>query len=105
MSKILPTSRFKLINPKEFDLNKCTSNSSKLCVLEVDLEFPKELHELHNNCPLASGKIKIKWEILCEYKLKIDTIFLLATLKNLCLTFLIKKSMWFIMRTYNFTSD
>ena len=48
------------MNPKEFDLNKCTSNSSKSCVLEVDLEFPKELHELHNNCPLASGKIKIK---------------------------------------------
>ena len=25
--------------PKEFDLNKYTSNSSKVCVLEVDLEY------------------------------------------------------------------
>ena len=45
MSKYLPTSRFKWIDPKEFDLNKYTSNSSKGCVLEVDLEYPKELRE------------------------------------------------------------
>ena len=47
-SKFLPTSGFKWINPKEFDLNKFTSNSSKRCILEVDLEYPKELRELHN---------------------------------------------------------
>ena len=23
------------------------------CFLEVDLEYPKDLHELHNDCPLA----------------------------------------------------
>ena len=37
MSKFLPTSDFKWIDPKEFDLNKYTSNSSRGCVLEVDL--------------------------------------------------------------------
>ena len=36
MSTFLPTSDFKSIDPKEFDLNKYTSNSSKKCVLEVD---------------------------------------------------------------------
>ena len=41
MFKFLETSRFKWINPKEFSLNKYTSNSSKGCVLEVDLEYPK----------------------------------------------------------------
>ena len=45
MSKFLPTSGFKWIDPKEFDLNKYASNSSKGCVLEVDLEYPKELQE------------------------------------------------------------
>ena len=60
MSKILPTSGLKWIDPKEFDLNKYTSNSSKGCVLEVDLECPKELRELHSNYPLASDKIEIK---------------------------------------------
>ena len=43
MSKFLPTSGFKWIDGKEFDLNKYTSNSSKGCTLEVDLKYPKEL--------------------------------------------------------------
>ena len=60
MSKLIPTSGFKWIHPKEFDLDKYTSNSSKGCVLEVDLEYPKELQELHNNYPLARDKIEIK---------------------------------------------
>ena len=38
--KILPTGAFKWIDPKEFDLHKYTSNSSKGCVLEVDVEYP-----------------------------------------------------------------
>ena len=36
ISKFLPTTAFKWINSKEFDLNKYTSISSKVCVLEVD---------------------------------------------------------------------
>ena len=28
---------------QEFDLNKCTRNSSKGCVIEIDLEYPKQL--------------------------------------------------------------
>ena len=38
MSKFLPTSGFKWIDPKEFDLNKYTGNSFKGCFLEADLE-------------------------------------------------------------------
>ena len=38
LSKFSPISGFKWIYPKEFDLNKYTSNSSKVYVLEVDLE-------------------------------------------------------------------
>ena len=45
MSKFLPTSGFKWIDPKEYDLNKYTSNSSKRSVLEVDLEYSKQLRE------------------------------------------------------------
>ena len=36
------------------------SNSSKGCVLEVDLEYSKELQELHNDYPLAPNKIEMK---------------------------------------------
>ena len=51
MSKFLPTSGFKSRDLKEFDLDKYSGNSLKGCVLEVDLEYPKELQELHNDYP------------------------------------------------------
>ena len=41
MSKFLPTSWYKWIDPKVLDLYKYTSSSSKECVLEVDLQYPK----------------------------------------------------------------
>ena len=43
MPKFFLRSGFKWIDPKEFDLNKYTSSSPKGCVLEVDLEYAKEL--------------------------------------------------------------
>ena len=39
----LPTSGFKWIDPKQCDLTKYTSNTSKGCVLKVDFDYPKEL--------------------------------------------------------------
>ena len=30
-------------------------------VLEVDLDYTKDLPELHNECPLVPDKIEIKW--------------------------------------------
>ena len=57
MSKFLPTSGFKWIDPKEFDLSKYTSNRPKGCVLEVDFQYPKELGKMHNDYPLVPGKI------------------------------------------------
>ena len=75
ISKFLPISGFKWIDPKELDLNKYTSNSSKGCVLEVDLEYPKELQELHNDYPLTPDKIEIKREMLSEYQLKIADLY------------------------------
>ena len=53
-------------------MNKYTSNSSRGRVLEVDLEYPKELQELNNHYPLGLDKLEIKREILSEYQLKIN---------------------------------
>ena len=53
--------------PKQLDLNKYASNSSKGCVIEVDLEYPKQLQEIHNDYPLAPDKIEIKKEMLSGY--------------------------------------
>ena len=104
-SKFLATSGFKLIDPQDFGLNKYNSNSSKRCVLEVSLVYPKELRELHNDYPLAPDKIEIKREMLSEYQLKIADLYniLIGMLENYCLTFLIKKSMCFIMKNCSFT--
>ena len=67
MSKFFPTSEFKWIDPKELDLHKYISYNSKGCVLEVNLECPKELQKLHNDYPLAPDEIEIKREMLPEY--------------------------------------
>ena len=48
MSKFLPAGGFRRIN-LEFDLNNYTNNSSKGCVLEVDLDYPKKFHHLHKS--------------------------------------------------------
>ena len=43
----------------KFSSVKNDHTSSKCCVLEVDLEFPKELHELHSHYSLAPDKSEI----------------------------------------------
>ena len=45
------------------------SNSSKGCVVEVDLAYPKELRQWHKDYILAPDKIEIKGEMLSNYQL------------------------------------
>ena len=71
MFKFLPTDTFKWIDPKEFDSHQYTSDSSKICVLEVNLVYPKELRELCNDYPLDPDKIEIKRKMLSKYQLLI----------------------------------
>ena len=54
MSQPLPTHGFKWMSEEEL---KNWRNHS--CILEVDLEYPKELHDLHNDYPLAPERLKI----------------------------------------------
>ena len=107
MSKFPPTSCFKWIDPKEFHLNKYTSNNSKGCALEVALEYSKELRELHNDNLLAPDKIEIKREMLSEYQLKIAYLYNipLGNVNRLVPNFFGKKNTWFIMKFYNFTYE
>ena len=60
MSKFFATGVLKWIDHKAFDMNMYSRNSSKVCVLTVDFEYPKGLRELHNNYPLAPEKIKME---------------------------------------------
>ena len=45
--------------------------SSIIYVLEVDLEYPDELHELHNDFPLAPEKLAVSCDMLSNYCKKI----------------------------------
>jgi len=54
MSQPLPVSDFKWMKEKDLD------NWKELgCILAVDLEYPKELHDLHNDYPLAPERITV----------------------------------------------
>ena len=54
----------------KFDLDKYYDNSSRGFVLEVDQEYPEELHEFHNDYPLVPDKLDIKREMLSDYQLR-----------------------------------
>ena len=74
MSQYLPYANFKWV--KNIDkikqkLMNIKSNSSTGYILEVDLEYPQELHDIHNDYPLAPEKINIPKEWLSDYSLKI----------------------------------
>ena len=75
LSKFLLTGGFKWIDPKKINSKKYTSNSSEGCALEVDLEYPKESRELHNDYPSATDKIEIKEKVLSRYQLKIAAFY------------------------------
>lgn len=65
MSQYLPTGKFKWIQQRDIeqiDLAKYKNNSKK-----VDEEYPKELHDLHNDYPLAAVKIKATEDMLSKY--------------------------------------
>ena len=74
LSQYLPISNFKWvknIHKIEQKLMNIKNNSSTGYVLEVDLEYPQELHDIHNDYPLAPEKINIPKEWLSDYSLEI----------------------------------
>ena len=68
MSEYLPYSEFKwLKNVDSFDVMSINKKSDVGCILEVDLKYPIELHELHNDYPLAPEKLTVTNDILSNY--------------------------------------
>ena len=74
MSQYLPTGNFKWLSQKQIEktnLGEYTENSKKGLILEVDLEYPQELHDLHNDYPLGPEKVKVAKDMLSDYCKKI----------------------------------
>ncbi|KAL9953875.1 hypothetical protein ACROYT_G041348 [Oculina patagonica] len=70
MSKPLPKSgfRWKRVMPTEKEIMRKKEFAKTGWILEVDLEYPAELHEEHNSYPLAPEKKKINKDLFSPYQ-------------------------------------
>ena len=62
MTQYLPYGGFVWMNEGEingFNVSLVGSNSDGGYILEVDLEYPDELHDAHNDYPLAPEKLRV----------------------------------------------
>ena len=63
----LPYGGFKFLSEEEnkrFDLDSIPENSLIGYILEVDLEYPHSLHDIHNGYPLCPEKLKVTYNML-----------------------------------------
>jgi len=70
MSQPLPTHDFAWLTDEEieeFDVTEIPEDSEDGYILEVDLEYPQELHDSHSDYPLAPEEMKISTEMLSPY--------------------------------------
>ena len=68
MSEYLPYEKLEwLENTDEFNVITINEKSDVGYILEVDLEYTKELHELHNDYPLAPEKLAVSNNMLSIY--------------------------------------
>ena len=74
MSQYLPMGNFRWMSEKQIkkiNLGMYGADSKKGLIFEVDLEYPQELHDLHNDYPLAPDKVKVSKNMLSGYCKKI----------------------------------
>jgi len=68
MSKLLPYADFKWCNTINVEQILNYDENAETCqtvyILDVDLEYPKELRNKHNDYPLAPELIKVKADML-----------------------------------------
>ena len=59
ISQALPTGGFKWTKVKPEDIPRLAKPKNKGYLLEVDVRYPKELHDSHNDLPFTCKKLKI----------------------------------------------
>ena len=70
MSKPLPAGELDWLTEQEIeelDISDVADDRDQGYILEVDLHYPSELHDLHNDYPLAPERMKISEETLSPY--------------------------------------
>ena len=68
VSEYLPYSEFKwLKNVDELDVMLINKKNDVGYILDVDLKYPNESHELHNDYPLAPEKLAVTNDTLSNY--------------------------------------
>ena len=78
MIQFLPYCGFKFLSEEEiksFNLGSIPENSQIGYILEVDLVYCTELHDLHNDYPLCHEKIEITEDILSDYCKEIANLY------------------------------
>ena len=82
MSQYLPTGSFRWMTEKQINkinLAQYKEDSKKGLILEVDLEYPEGLHNLHNDYPLGPEKVKVTEDMLSDYCKKIAKKYNIST--------------------------
>ena len=67
MIQYLPYGGFKWFDPGSFNLDNVRADSDEGHVLEVDLTYPKELHNFHNEYPYCCEHTTLRDEVLSPY--------------------------------------
>lgn len=73
---LLPTGGFRFLKKEErdnFDVTKVDVEGNKGYILEVDLEYPQELHDSHSDYPLAPETKMVSDDMIYPYSRKLWT--------------------------------
>ena len=98
MSQKLPTGGFywddNLTKYSEDYIKRMRDDDPEGCLLEVDLEYPQHLHDLHDQYPLAPEHLDVKREMLSQHQQDLaDSLGVkIGGGEKLCLTLLNKKN-------------
>ena len=77
MSQYLPVKGFRWLSEEEIkniDVCNARDDADTGYILEVDLDYPPELHESHNDFPLAPDYLSIEYNMLSPYVKNLQTI-------------------------------
>ena len=59
MPQPLPTGGFKWVDVNPNEISELATRTEKGCILEVDVSYPKELYNQHNDLPFICERMKI----------------------------------------------